>query len=331
MKKELLSTKESKIFKGANLKCHFLIPILLFPIAFLIIFRSSIINPKSFEDFTVGLLFIIFSITQIYFLLIKKIINNIKIRKKGDKVKANVIGYYDDKSAIGDEYSKIIELSIKNSTENQIIRFSTDEEFKIGSEIELIIYNDNVLINDKKINKTERKHNILFFALMTIIACLYTSDIIVYRLFNTTYYDIKMSIILMNNKEILTTYNNFEYKIPDDYKLIKYKKDSEYSFESKNDRHDCQISIYILDSKNNHNNINKCHYYEYNKLISDEEIIINNSKWCFGYTGNNRFEHYYQNDGEHYYSISLRKIDDSDERCSLDFPAFIDSLKVNNK
>ena len=331
MKKELLSAKEVKVLKGANLKCHFSIPILLLPITFLIILRLSVINPKSFDDFIIGLLLIIFSITLIYFLFFKKIINNIKIRKNGDKVKANVIGYYDDKSSIGDEHSKNIELSINTSIGNQIIRFSTDEKFKIGSEIELIIYNDNVLINDKKINKIEKIHNILLFTLMTIIVCLYTSDFIVYRLFNTTYYDMKMSIILMNNKEILTTYNNLEYKIPDDYKLIEYKKDSEYNFESKNDRHDCQISIYILNSKIFDNNINKCQYYKYNELISDEEIIINNSKWCFGYIGNNRFEHYYQNNGEHYYSISLRKIDDSDEKCSLDFPAFIDSLKINNQ
>ena len=329
MKKEAKSKKESKEMKGANLKSYLSFSILLFPITFLIILRREVIKPRSVMDFTFVLLFLIILVALIYLLLVKKIINNIIIRKKGEKVKADVIGYHDDNSSFGDEYSKIIELSIKTSTGDEIICFSTTEKYDVGSEIELIIYNDSVLINNEKINKTERIHNILFFTLMSIIACLYISDIIVYKLFNTTYYDIKMSIILNNNKEILTGYNNLKYKIPNDYKLSTYSRDSEYSFASQNDKHNCNISIYLFDSEKYKNKINKCQYYdEYNKYINDEEIIINDSKWCYS-TLADCCVNYYYNDGKNYYSIVLRRYDDRDEKCSLDFDNFVNSINVN--
>ena len=138
-----------------------------------------------------------------------------------------------------------------------------------------------------------------------------------------------------NNIEIMSRFNELEYKIPENYKLSNYEEDYKYSFESKNDKHFCSIIIQDLGAELDEKKINTCQYYDVNnKYIDDEEVLLNNSKWCYNKiyeNANNVQERYYKSTAQHSYIIDLYMYNNIDEKCSEDFNNFKKSIRIKNE
>lgn len=329
MSKKIFTDKMRKKTKEVNLNFYNVYFVLLFtiPIMFACI---TMLEDKSLIIHAAFIIAVPLILTIVF--PIKTIVNNFKVRKYGEIVRAKVIGYLDDNYYIKDKPAKVIQLLIKDKEENKEIYYQSNfnsEKYKIDSEIELFIYKDMYLIKDEKLNKKERIMGIIAFILLSLLTLYFFVIIFVYYILNSSFYEMKMKLIQETNKGIMTNFKGLEYKIPDDYTLSVYEKDYSYIFESRNDNHYCTIAIYTHYSNPSYKNINTCQYYDINNhYVDDEEIIINGTKWCYYSDKNyNSHERYYLNNGEIYYSIESYKYDDRDEKCTTDFQRFMKTVK----
>ena len=284
MDAKLFIMKKKKEYNEVNITFINTIIVLLFTFPMLIVGVQIFTN----DDLILGICLIInilISISLIYFISIRRIINNFRVQKYGKVVDAKVVGYRNDSYLVYGKVAQIILLSIKTNDGEKTIYCQSGENTKkydINSEIKLLMYNDLILIKDEKINKKEKLIGIIIFILLFLITSIYLVYFIIYCIFNTSFYEIKMDMYKKNNIEIMSRFNELEYKIPENYKLSNYEEDYKYSFESKNDKHFCSIIIQDLGAELDEKKINTCQYYDINnKYIDDEEVLLNNSTWCY--------------------------------------------------
>ena len=334
MKDKLYMKKKET--REVNITCINTIFVLFFTISVLAVsVNIFIIDDLIFR--IIILIFIIITYILIYFFSIRRILYNFKVRKHGKIVDAKVVGYIDDNYSINNKKTQIIILSLKTPEGEKNIYYQsgeTEKKYKIDSNIKLFVYKDLFLIKNEKINKREKIMGIMVLFLLGIIVCLYSAFFVVYCILNTTFNQIKNDIYKNNNMHIMREFNGLEYKIPEDYKLFSYKVNYNYSFKSKNDTHFCEIKIYDLDVKRDERMLNTCHYYDVNNYyINDEEVLLNNSTWCY-YATEDRYslhEKYYKNNNKHSYIIDLYTYDNTDGKCTSDFYNFKNSIRVKDE
>lgn len=337
MDDKLFIMKKKKEYNEVNITFINTIIVLLFTFPMLIVGVQIFTN----DDLILGICLIInilISISLIYFISIRRIINNFIVQKYGKVVDAKVVGYRNDSYSVYGKVAQIILLSIKTNDGEKTIYCQSGENTKkydINSEIKLLMYNDLILIKDEKINKKEKLIGIIIFILLFLITSIYLVYFIIYCIFNTSFYEIKMDMYKKNNIEIMSRFNELEYKIPENYKLSNYEEDYKYSFESKNDKHFCSIIIQDLGAELDEKKINTCQYYDVNnKYIDDEEVLLNNSTWCYNKiyeNANNVQERYYKSTAQHSYIIDLYMYNNIDEKCSEDFNNFKKSIRIKNE
>ena len=347
---EQVSIEEKNEVKETNLTS---MDLLIFLVLIVPFFWGAIIllNEENPMFIFMFLTFMIVLVPLTYIKYIKKIIDTFKVRRHGEVIHATVMEYSKDDLVINGSSTQIIKLLINKDNGDRFIYYQTREtnkKYEIGSDIELYVYNDLYLIKDSK----DIRKNSLISAIVTVSLLILFSNMVVSccvkYVFKTSYHDIEMSNILKKHSEVLTNYQNLEYKIPDNYQLMIYE-DSDYSFISRNDSHFCTISIYSYTVTMSPEKINSCISKVGNEVKNDEEMIINNSKWCYetndyydhrhetyyrkneellDYFYNVNHMHYYHNDGKNYFLIDLYSYDDSDEQCTVDFSNFVDTLKI---
>ena len=259
----------------------------------------------------------------LYFYSVRNILLNFKVRKRGEVIRAKVIGYCDDKYVNNGKPTKIIMLSINKENEDKIIYYQTNsvnEEYEINDELELYVYKDYYLIKNEIKNRKETISGLI--ALMIAIFIIFT--FLVSSILNIFFPD-----IVYNSQR--SNFESLEYKIPDDFKLTSSDLYiNEYIYTSKDKNHYCSISISMPQYERYKLDPNTCQYIDTDKsLKTDEKKIINGSTWC--YTSYDRddstYEEYYRKNALHYYSITLNAYYDRDEKCVTSFFEFINSLK----
>ena len=333
MDKNVFFDDKIKEVKEANLTFLNTFMTLVFTVPLIFVFIVSL-SSKDIYNILYLFILVIPAIICTYRFSIKRVVQNYKVRKYGKIIKARVAGYCDDEYTIYGKSAQIIKLLCKVDNEDKMIYYQTGynyKEYKINDEIEIYVYNDIYLIKDEKKNKRDKLFKLIIIIMFIPLIIYFIITIIVTFILNTTFYDLEMELIKNNNKEIMTSINGIEYKVPDDYKLSEYHKNYNYKFKSKTNTHFCSIDIHSEDNDESRKIIDTCSYYDINnKYVEDEEKIINGSTWCYRkeIIYNDIKEEYYYSDGKKYYSVNLYTYEDKDEKCSIDFDNFVKSLKV---
>ena len=282
----------------------------------------------------VSLLVIIIDCVLMYIFVIRRIIRNIVLRKKGIIVHAIVKGYCDDNYSINEKSAQKVLLTVKNGNIEKDIYYKlsdVNKPYPIDSDIELYAYNDIYLIKNERENirqKTIIKISLVF----TIIIVLQAIIDITLTVLNKSLDDVKMDIIQIVNKKIRVRYKELEYEIPKELHLSDYQKDLSYSFKTYNEKHYCVIRIYskewIEDPP-----VEKCQDRMNNSKDEEyEKVNINGSMWCYKgrYEEEKTYEEYMINNGKNTYYIDMYSLEDKDETCYRVFKEFKKSLKLNN-
>ncbi len=327
-----LLKEKKKECKEANLTFINSIFILIFTIPVLLSITEYIKAYKFLGVFYLIMIImhIIVAVILIYFFSLKRIIRNIKVRRHGRLISANVLAYCNDNYEINEKQAKIVLLET-GEKDNNVIYYQlgeTKERFEIDSKVELLAYKDTYLIKDNKMMRKDAILRSIVLTILSFVAIVYLAIIIVYFIMNSSFHEIRMANIQKKNKEIMTIFNDLEYQIPDNYKLITYNGNN-FEFESKNDNHYCTIDIYRSYSAINKEKNGICDL-SYGSEINSEEIrIINDTYWCYNGTLKKTpyKEKYYIYIGDYLYTITLNNHYEKDEKCSLDFNKFTKSLK----
>ena len=321
--------------KDANINFYNTGIVLLLTITGLYGFLEYLFLTKDINIIIMNIIFIIIDCIVMYYFAFRRIIRFIVVIRKGTIFPATVKGYCDDNYMINEEVAQKILLTLKTNIGEQEICYKlsdTKRSYEINSVIELYTYNDIYLIRDATKNK--RQYCIIFITFITLIIMFLFLTI--YRfiplILNKSLYEIEMNIIEKNNKELRVKFNDLEYKIPNDYHLSLYKEKWEYQFETKNDKHFCMIDLSSKESEKSYRPVAQCQFYDINNNYQEyNEVQLNGSTWC--YRKNNREktieEEYMINDGKNYYSITLYNYKDNDERCSVSFNEFKNTIKLN--
>ena len=318
--------------KDANVNFTNTVLTLIFTIPVLFCFLSAIVESE--EMLLISIIFVIIDCIVMYYFALRRMIRYIVVRKKGVVVSAIVKGYCDDIYSINEQTAQKILLSLKtdNGIKEICYRLSNSKkDYEINSEIKLYMYNDIYLIKDKKQNKRQKLIIVITFIIFLILTILLAICTYIPKIFNISYYQLKMNNIEKNNKEIRVKFNELEYEIPEEYHLSLYQEDWNYQFETRNDKHFCMISILSMDSKRSDTPVGKCQYYNINKIYEKyDEIELYESTWCYMKKRRKDIieEKYMINDGKNYYSIDLHNYKDDDEKCSTSFNEFIKTIKL---
>ncbi len=321
--------------KDANINFYNTGIVLLLTIPGLYGFLECLFLIKDINIIIMNIIFIIIDCIVMYYFAFRRMIRYIAVIRKGTIFPATVKGYCDDHYTINEEVAQKILLTLKTNIGEQEICYKlsdTKRSYEINSVIELYTYNDIYLIRDESKNRRQFFIILITFITLIIMFTFLTIFRFIPLILNKSPYEIKMNNIEKNNKELRVKFNDLEYRIPEDYHLSVYKENWEYQFKNENDKHFCIIDLSSMESERSNIPVAQCQYYDINNFYQEyNEVQLNGSTWCYRKNNSEKTieEKYMINDGKNYYSITLYNYKDNDERCSVSFNEFKNTIKLN--